>query len=160
MIRQARSVLKGELALVIGQLRNIISKCHRTISCSFLTIEFVNVAGIAISIHQTMPIKKSLPLPLTKLDTSWPSIAATFKLIRVLTTRKMLWLINNRNSVLFHPGMHILSSRKRFRKNSLFNSTFCLLVASPWPGVVEPRCLEASWRAAAAFCSEIAERMR
>lgn len=125
-----------------------------------LTMEFVNVAGIAINIHHTMPIKKSLPFPRTKLDTSWPSISATFKLIRVLTTRNMLWLINSRNSVLFHPGMQILSRRNRFRKNSLFSSTFCLLVASPWPSVVEPRCLDASWRAAAAFCSEIAERMR
>lgn len=123
-------------------------------------MEFVNVAGMAISIHHTMPMRKSLPFPLTKLDTSWPSIAATFKLISVLMTRKMLWLISSRNSLLFHPGMQIFRSRNRFRKNSLLSSTFCLLVASPWPRVVEPRCLEASWRAAAAFCSEIAERMR
>ena len=40
-------------------------------------MEFVNVAGTAISIHHTSPFKNSFPFPLTKLLTSLPSISAT-----------------------------------------------------------------------------------
>lgn len=124
------------------------------------TIEFVNVAGTAITIHHIIPIKKSFPLPLTKLETNAPSIAATFKLINVRTTKKILWLINSRSSLLFHPGIQIRSSRNKFLKNSLFNSTFCLFVASPFPSVVDPRSLAAACLIAAAFCSAMADRMR
>jgi hypothetical protein len=124
------------------------------------TIEFVKVAGIAISIHHTIPIKKSFPRPLTRLDTSCPSIAATFKLINVLTTRNMLWLIKSPISLLLHPGTHILNSRNKFLKNSRFSSTFGLFGASPWPSVVDPRCLAAACLIAAAFCSEMADRIR
>jgi hypothetical protein len=125
-----------------------------------LTIEFVNVAGTAITIHHTMPTKKSLPRPLTKLETSWPSIAATFKLINVLTTKKILWLINNLTSLLLHPGIQIFNNLNKFLKNSLFNSTFGFF--PPWllERDVEPRCLAAACRSAEAFCSEMAERMR
>ena len=42
-----------------------------------LTIEFVNVAGIATVIHHTSPVKKSFPFPLTRLLTSLPSNSAT-----------------------------------------------------------------------------------
>ncbi len=124
-------------------------------------MEFVKVAGTAISIHHTIPIKKSLPLPLTRLDTKAPSIAATFKLIRVLITRNMLWLTSKRSSLLLHPGMHILNSLNRFLKNSLFNSTFFLFCCSPWPSaIVDPRCLDSACLIAAAFCSDMADRMR
>jgi hypothetical protein len=111
-------------------------------------------------IHHIIPIKKSFPLPLTKLETNAPSIAATFKLIRVRTTRNTLWLINSLSSLLFHPGMQILRSRNKFLKNSLFSSTFCRFAASPYPNVVDPRCRAVACLIAAAFCSAIAERIR
>ena len=123
-------------------------------------MEFVKVAGTAINIHHTMPIKKSLPFPLTRLETKAPSIAATFRLINVLITKNMLWLINSLNSLLLHPGMHIFNSRNRFLKNSLFNSTFCFFGGWPFPSTVGPRRLNAACLSAAAFCSDMAERMR
>jgi len=123
------------------------------------TMEFVNVAGTATVIHQTKPHKKSLPFPLTRLLTSLPSSSATYKLIMVRNTRKTLWLISSRNSLLFHPGMHILSSLSRFLKNSRLSSTFFRPVASPSPlDVAVLRWAAVRWDAA--FCSAMALRMR
>ena len=132
VIRQSCSILKGEFALMIRQLKLQLARVFN-FEYDNHTIEFVNVAGTAINIHHTIPTKKSFPLPLTKLETSCPSIAATFKLIKVRITKNMLWLIKSLSSLLFHPGMQILNNRNRFLKNSLFNSTFFLFVASPFP---------------------------
>ena len=87
-------------------------------------MEFVNVAGTAISIHHTILIKNSFPCPLTSALTIAPSISATFKLTSVRTTRKKLWLTRRRASGLRQPGITILSSFSSDRKNSLFSSTF------------------------------------
>ena len=121
-------------------------------------MEFVNVAGIATVIHHTRPVKKSLPLPRTRLLTSRPSSSATYRLIMVRSTRKMLWLMSSRNSLLLHPGMTIFSSRSRFLKNSRFSSTFLRPVASPSLGPVLFFLWSERW--AAAFCSAMALRMR
>ena len=123
-------------------------------------MEFVNVAGTAINIHHAIPIRKSFPLPRTKLETSAPSMAATFRLIKVLITRNMLWVIKSLNSLLFHPGIHILNNRNRFLKNSRFNSTFCLFGCCSDPRTVVPRCLADFCLTAAAFCSDMADRIR
>ena len=120
----------------------------------------MNVAGTAINIHQMIPIRKSLPFPRTRLDTNAPSIAATFKLIKVRITKNTLWLMSSRNSLLLHPGIMIRRSRNRFLKNSRFSSTFGLFDESPCPGVADPRARAAACRAAATFCSDMAERMR
>lgn len=125
-------------------------------------MEFVKVAGTAITIHQTIPIRKSLPFPLTRLDTNAPSIAATFKLIRVLMTKNTLWDIRSLSSALLQPGMHIFSSLKRFLKNSRLSSTFCLFggEAELFASAVAGRLRASATRKAAAFCSLIALRMR
>lgn len=123
-------------------------------------MEFVKVAGTATVIHHTNPVKKSFPRPLTKLLTSRPSNSATYKLIIVLSTKKMLWLINNLNSLLLHPGITILSNLKRFLKNSLFNSTFFRDVASPSLTPVPLFFRSSACRRLAAFCSTIALRIR
>lgn len=122
-------------------------------------MEFVNVAGTATIIHQTKPLRNSFPLPLTKLLTSLPSNSATYTLNSVLKTRNTLWLIKSLNSLLLAPGMTILSKRIKFLKNSLFISIFFRDVASPAPLLV-PCFRSAALRAAAAFCSEIADVIR
>lgn len=114
---------------------------------------------MATIIHHTRPFKNSLPLPRTRLLTNFPSSSATYRLIIVLNTKKMLWLMISLNSLLLHPGMQILSNRRRFLKNSRFSSTFFLPVASPSLGPV-PVFLCASRRIEAAFCSAIALRTR
>lgn len=133
------------------------SVLHRSQELCKLTMEFVKVAGTATIIHQTSPVKKAFPFPLTRLLTSLPSSSATYRLNSVLITRKTLWLIINLNSWLFHPGITILSSRRRFRKNSLFSSTFFGL---PSGAVVLVFCLLACALRTAAFCSAIALRIR
>ena len=125
-----------------------------------LTMEFVNVAGTATIIHQTIPFKKSFPLPLTKLLTSLPSRSATYKDSIVLTTRKKLWLINSLISVLLHPGITIFNRRPRFLKNSLLSSTFRFFSFSLSPLVVPPLLLLSTCLRLAAFCSLIAFRIR
>lgn len=124
-------------------------------------MELVKVAGTAINIHHTILVKNSFPLPLTSALTIAPSISATLRLIKVLKTKKKLWLSNNLVSLDFHPGTTILSSRNNDLKNSRFNSTFFLGVSSLPLDVVPRRA--ARWlasRAEAAFCSETAWRMR
>lgn len=158
VISKACSVLQREFALVVRKLRPSVS-IHPSLR-SLLTIEFVKVAGIATVIHHTNPIKKSFPRPLTRLLTNRPSSSATYKLIIVLNTKKTVWLIINRNSLLFHPGITIFSNRNRFLKNSLFSSTFFRLVASPSLTPVALFLRSSACRTAAAFCSAIALRMR
>jgi hypothetical protein len=129
-------------------------------------MEFVNVAGTAITIHHKILTRNSLPFPLTKLLTIAPSMAATLTLIRVRTTRKKLWLINNRASLLLHPGITILINLISERKNSRFSSTFFLFFLPDFSSPPSSRATVAScsrWAAArceAAFCSEMAWRMR
>jgi hypothetical protein len=124
-------------------------------------MEFVNVAGMATSIHHTMPTKKSLPFPLTRELTSFPSSSATYKDSSVLITRNTLCDTSNRISLLLTPGITILSSRNKFRKNSRFSSTFLRPGSTP-AEVVLPLEVDSCCRcrAAAAFCSWIALRMR
>ena len=61
--------------------------------------------------------------------------------------------------MLFQPGITILNNRHRFRKNSLFNSTRFLTLEDE---DVEPErwARRVAAEAAAAFCSEMAERTR
>ena len=120
------------------------------------TIEFVKVAGTATHIHQSTPPKNSLPLPLTRALTNLPSSSATYKLINVLTTRKTVCMTNNLASLLLTPGITILSSRHKLRKNSRFSSTLGFFVCACrgcW-------CLSGSAPDWADFCSEIAFRTR
>lgn len=105
------------------------------------TMEFVKVAGTAISIHQTMRVKNSLPFPLTRALTMAPSISATRTLIKVLRTKKKLWLASILASLLRQPGTTILVRRIKDLKNSRFRATFFLGVSSE-PAVTVP------WRAA------------
>ena len=123
---------------------------------AMLTIELVKVAGMATSIHQTIPLKKALPFPLTKLLTSFPSSSATYRLMSVLTTRKKLWLMSSLNSLLFHPGITIFNKRKRFLKNSRLISTLFLVLMSSSLEVVPGRRSSSACCKAAAFCSEMA----
>jgi hypothetical protein len=118
----------------------------------------VNVAGTATHIHHTNPVKNSFPFPLTRLLTNSPSNFATYKLIIVLSTKKMLWLIISRSSLLFQPGMHIFNKRNKLLKNSRLSSTFLRPVASP--SLPDVLLGFASRRWAAAFCSAIALRTR
>jgi hypothetical protein len=125
-----------------------------------LTIELVKVAGMATIIHHTNPVRKSFPFPLTKLLTSRPSSSATYRLIIVRRTRNILWLMMRRNSLLLHPGITIFNNRNRFLKNSRFNSTFFLDVASPSAAPVAGRFRSSACRKVAAFCSAMAFRIR
>lgn len=122
-----------------------------------------------MSIHQTILFKNSLPFPFTRLFTIAPSMLATLTLISVRITKKKLWLISSRASLLLHPGTTIFSSRSSARKNSLFSSTFFRSFAAPSPSSASPplsetvplraaRCDASRWEAA--FCSETAWRMR
>ena len=134
-----------------------------------LTIEFVKVAGIATVIHHPRQSKKSFPLPRTKLLTSLPSSSATYRLNIVLNTRKTVWLTSNRSSLLRQPGITILTSRSRFRRNSRFSSTFFRGKVPPLPPplplplppspfmLLVPGCPRISaCRCEAAFCSATA----
>jgi len=172
MVRQACSVLEREFALVVGELLLLACIHFSVLRCRILvspfmitgyrmrhTILFVNVAGTATDIHHTNPVRNSLPFPLTSALTSRPSNSATYKLIIVLNTKKTLCPIKSLNSLLFHPGIHILNNLSRFLKNSLFSSTFFLPVASPSPADVFSALLLAR-RNEAAFCSAMALRMR
>lgn len=123
-------------------------------------MEFVKVAGTATIIHQTIPMRKSLPFPRTKLLTSFPSKSATYKLRSVRATRKKLWLMRSLISVLFHPGMTIFRSLNRFLKNSRFSSTFFRLCAASSLDIVAPWRRDSACRNEAAFCSFMAFRMR
>ena len=124
-------------------------------------MELVKVAGTAISIHQTILIKNSFPFPLTSALTIAPSISATRKLIRVLKTRKKLWLISSLVSLLRQLGTTILSSLSSDLKNSRSSATFFRGVSS-LPDEVVPRraALCSTSRADAAFCSDMALRTR
>ena len=76
-------------------------------------------------------------------------------------TKKKLWLITSRNSLLFQPGMTILSNRHRFQKNSLFSSTRFRALALNVEDVEPERwARRVATETAAAFCSEMAERTR
>ena len=69
--------------------------------------------------------------------------------------------MTSRNSLLFQPGITILSNRHRFRKNSLFNSTRFLTLAAEGEDVDPERWVRRmAAEAAAAFCSDMAERTR
>jgi hypothetical protein len=57
-----------------------------------------------------------------------PSMAATLRLMRVRTTRKKLWLMSRRISLVRQPGTTMRSRRSSERKNSRFNSTFFRLL--------------------------------
>lgn len=62
-----------------------------------------------------------------------------------------------RSSLLFQPGITILSKRNKFLKNSLLISTFFFVPS----GVVDvPSRRVSACRLAAVFCSEMALRMR
>ena len=89
VVREARPVLQRQLALVVRELFLVsLSSSLAVLKVSMeLTIEFVNVAGMATVIHHTRPFRKSPPLPLTKLLTKRPSSSATYRLIIVLSTR-------------------------------------------------------------------------
>lgn len=132
-----------------------------------LTIEFVNVAGMATVIHQPRHSRKSFPLPRTKLLTNLPSSSATYRLNMVLRTKKTVWLTSSRSSLLRHPGITIFSSRSKFRRNSRFSSTFFRgkvpplppplpLLPSPFMLLVPGRPRISACRCEAAFCSAIA----
>ena len=76
----------------------------------------------------------------------------------VRRTRKPLWLMRRRSSLLFQPGIQILNKRIRLRKNSLFSSTFfrppvVLPSLSPFRPAARRCC-------SAAFCSLMALRIR
>lgn len=160
IVGEAGAVLERELALVVGELRRPLVGCTRCFMSGNHAIELVKVAGIATTIHHTKPVRNSFPLPRTRLLTSLPSSSATYKLSSVRSTRKTLWLMSSLISLLRHPGMTIFNSRSRFLKNSRLSSTFFLTVASPSPGPIPGRRRASACRADAAFCSEMALRMR
>ena len=137
-----------------------VSVARNTLSKRVHTIELVNVAGTATIIHQMSPVRKSLPLPRTKLLTSLPSSSATYKLMSVRNTKKKLWLINSRNSLLLQPGITMRNNCNRFLKNSLFSSTFLLVAPPPAAKIPVACCRISACRFAAAFCSDMAFRMR
>ena len=114
----------------------------------------MKVAGTATIIHHTKPIKNSLPLPLTKLLTTLPSSSATYKLSKVLITKKTLWLMRSRNSLLFQLDMMMRKSLNKLRKNSRLISTLFFFSAPTSPVVGLLR--SSACRCAAAFCSAIA----
>ncbi len=69
--------------------------------------------------------------------------------------------MTSRNSLLFQPGITILSNRHKLRKNSLFSSTLFLALADEDEDVKPERwARRVAAEAAAAFCSEMAERTR
>ena len=69
--------------------------------------------------------------------------------------------MTSRSSLLFQPGISILSNRHRFRKNSLFSSTRFLTLADEDEDVEPERwARRVAAEAAAAFCSEMAEWTR
>lgn len=122
------------------------------------------MAGKASSIHHTRRFRNSRPLPFTSDFTIAPSMAATLRLIRVRMTRKKLWLMSSRVSLLRHPGIAMRSSLMSERKNSRFISTLFF-----FPSVSGPPELDvvptfsarlAASRAEAAFWLEIAWRAR
>lgn len=84
---ESRPVLQRKLGLVVRKLYDV-SRLRRNKMGKEHTIELVKVAGTAMSIHQTILVKNSFPLPLTRAFTIAPSISATRTLIKVLITRK------------------------------------------------------------------------
>lgn len=163
MLREPGAVLEGKLALVIRQL--YIEGVSHSPNTHLLphrapTMEFVKVAGTAIHIHQITPLKNSFPLPLTSALTSLPSSSATYRLIKVLTTKNAVCDNSNRAPLLRIPGMTIRSSRHRFRKNSALSSACGGFV---WCGVevgAPTAAVRADCTRVADFCSEMALRIR
>lgn len=92
-------------------------------------------------------------------------MAATLRLMRVRTTRKKLWLMSRRVSLLRQPGTTMRSRRSSERKKSRLSSTRFFLSASsasPAADVVVPTLSArlAASRADAAFCSAMEWRTR
>lgn len=131
--------------------------CYKARQIRELMSQCLGLPGIATSCHQTSPLRKAFPFPLTNELTRFPSSEATYRLSNVRNTKNTEWLSKRRASLLFQEGMHIFNNLPRFRKNSLFSST---LFFPPSSRPVCPLRRLSAALAAAAFCSLIALRTR